>query len=131
MIIEGVTATRCFSPFFIISRKTQKTHIIWQFSNFVDFSCINEQDIFENSKFRRFCNDSTALSDKNDFFDFVSATRDLSPNFIKLKNSIQKVYNSRSILIYCMIMCGKLISCEYNSENQDTTADLSKFHIFA
>ena len=28
-------------------------------------------------------------------------------------------------------MCGKLISYEYNSENMDTTADLSKFHIFA
>ena len=65
-----------------------------------------------------------------DFSDFVSATRDLSPNFIKLKNSIQKVYDSQSILINCMIMCGKLISYEYNSENLDTTADLSKFHIF-
>ena len=28
-------------------------------------------------------------------------------------------------------MCGKLISYEYNSENLETTADLSKFHIFA
>ena len=51
--------------------------------------------MFENSEFRRFCNDSTALSEKkNDFSDFVSATRDLSPNFIKLKKSIQKVYDS-------------------------------------
>ena len=62
--IEGVTATRCFSPFFIISRKTQKNHRIWQFSNYVDFSCINEQDMFNKSEFRRFCNDSTALSEK-------------------------------------------------------------------
>ena len=29
-----------------------------------------------------------------------------------------------------MIMCGKLIFYEYNSENMDTTTDLSKFHIF-
>ena len=28
-------------------------------------------------------------------------------------------------------MCEKLISYEYNSENLDTTADLSKLHIFA
>ena len=28
-------------------------------------------------------------------------------------------------------MHGKLISYEYNSENMDTTADLSKFHVFA
>ena len=27
-IIEGVTATRCFGPFFIISRKTQKTKFV-------------------------------------------------------------------------------------------------------
>ena len=88
--------------------------------------------MFENSEFRRFGNDSTTLSvKKNDFSDFVSTTRELSPNFIKLKNSIQKVYDSKSILINCMIMCVKLISYEYNSENLDTTADLSKFHIFA
>ena len=68
---------------------------------------------------------------KIDFSDFASATRDLSPNFIKLKYSIQKVYDSQSILINCIIMCGKLISYEYNSKNLDTTADLSKFHIFA
>ena len=68
---------------------------------------------------------------KNDFSDFVSATKDLSPNFIKLKKSIQKVYNSQPILINCMIICGKLISYEYNSENLKTAADLSKFHIFA
>ena len=64
---------------------------------------------------------------KIDFSDFVSATSDLSPNFIKLKKSIQKVYDSQSILINCMIMCGKLISYECNSENLDTAADLSKF----
>ena len=88
--------------------------------------------MFENSEFRRFCNDSTALNEKKfDFSDFVSAIRDLSPNSIKLKNSIQKVYDSQSILINCMIMCGKLISYEFNSENLDTTADLSKFHKFA
>ena len=50
--MKGVTATRCFSLFFIISKKMQKT------------SCINEQDLFENSEFKRFCNDSTALSEK-------------------------------------------------------------------
>ena len=27
-----------------------------------------------------------------------------------------------------MIVCGKLISYEYNSENLDTTVDLRKFH---
>ena len=36
--------------------------------------------------------------EKLDFSDFVSATRDLSPNFSKLKNWIQKVYDSPSIL---------------------------------
>ena len=87
--IEGVTATRCFSHFFIISRNTQK-HKIWQFSNYVDFSCINEQDMFENSEFRRFCNGFTALSEKFFFSDFVSATRDLRPNFIKLKIRYRK-----------------------------------------
>ena len=35
---------------------------------------------------------------KLDVSDFVSATRDLTPNFIKLKNCIQKVYDSPSIL---------------------------------
>ena len=45
-------------------QKNAKNHKIWQFSNYVDFSCINEQDMFENSDFRRFCNDSTALSEK-------------------------------------------------------------------
>ena len=35
---------------------------------------------------------------KLDFSDFVSATRDLRPNFIKLKNCIHKVYDSPSIL---------------------------------
>ena len=56
---EGVTATRCFSPFFIFSRKTQK-HNFWQFSKYVDYSCKNEQDIVQNSEFRRFCNEFTA-----------------------------------------------------------------------
>ena len=57
LVIEGVTATRCFSPYFIISRKTQKKHHFWQFLKYVDFSCKNEQDMSENSEFRRFCND--------------------------------------------------------------------------
>ena len=35
---------------------------------------------------------------KLDFSDFVSATRELTPNFIKLKNCIQKVYDSPSLL---------------------------------
>ena len=35
---------------------------------------------------------------KLDFCDFVSASRDLSPNFLKLKNCIQKVLYSPSIL---------------------------------
>ena len=33
----------CFSLF----REKRKKHKIWQFSNYVDFSCINEQDMFE------------------------------------------------------------------------------------
>ena len=37
--------------FFIISRKKRK-QIFWEFSNYVDFSCKNEQDIFENSEIR-------------------------------------------------------------------------------
>ena len=50
---------------FSLFREKRKKHKIWQFSNYVDFSCINEQDMFENSEFRRFGNDSTALSEKN------------------------------------------------------------------
>ena len=49
---------------FSLFREKRKKHKIWQFSNYVDFSCINEQDMFENSEFRRFCNDSTALNEK-------------------------------------------------------------------
>ena len=49
---------------FSLFRKKCKKHKIWQFSNYVDFSCINEQDLFEKSEFKRFCNDSTALSEK-------------------------------------------------------------------
>ena len=49
--------------------------------------------------------------------------------FIKLKKKcIQNVYDSPSILKKCMILCGKLISYNYNSENLDTTVDLRKFH---
>ena len=87
--------------------------------------------MLENSEFRRFCKDSTALSEKKLILPISFLQQGACPNFIKLKNSIQKVYDSQSILINCMIMCGKLISYEYNSENLDTTADLSKFHIFA
>ena len=49
---------------FSLFREKRKKHNIWQFSNYVDFSCINEQDRFENSEFMKFCNDSTALSEK-------------------------------------------------------------------
>ena len=100
---------------------------------YVDFSCKNEQSIFEKKiEFKRFCNDFTALSEKKiDFSDFVSATRDLNPSFIKLKNYIKKVYESRSIQINCMALSRKLISYEYNSVNMETTADLRKFHRFA
>ena len=58
----------------------------------------------------------------------IFATRDLTPNFIELKNCIQKVYDSPSILTNSMIVCGRLISYEYNSENLDKTVDLRKFH---
>ena len=51
-----------FSSF---GEKRKKKQKIWQFSNYVDFSCIYEQGMFENSEFRRFCNDSIALSEKN------------------------------------------------------------------
>ena len=91
---EGVTATMCFSPFSLFREKHEK-HNFRPFSKYVFFSCKNELDMFENSEFRRFCNDFTALSEKKlDFSDFVSAIRVLSPNFIKLKNCIQKVYDS-------------------------------------
>ena len=52
---------------------------------------------------------------KTYFCNFVSATRDLSPNFIKLRNCIQKVFDSPLTLKKCMIPCGKLISYNYNS----------------
>ena len=42
--------------------------------------------------------------------------------------SIQNVYDSSSILKKGIIVRGKLISYEYNSENLDKTADLPKFH---
>ena len=45
-----------------------------------------------------------------------------------LKNCIQKVYDSPSILKKCMIVCRKVISHEYNSENLDKPVDLPKFH---
>ena len=35
----------------------------WQFSKYVDFSCINEQDMLGHVEFKRFCNDFTALSE--------------------------------------------------------------------
>ena len=67
---------------------------------------------------------------KTCFSDFISATRDLSPNFVELKNCIQKVYYSPSILNKWMVVCEKLISYEYKSENLDKTVDLLKFHKF-
>ena len=45
---------------FSLFREKREKHYFWQFSKYVDFSCKNEQDMFENSKFRRFYNDSTA-----------------------------------------------------------------------
>ena len=45
--------------FSLFREKREKRHF-WQFSKYVDFSCKNEQDMFENSEFRRFCNDFTA-----------------------------------------------------------------------
>ena len=59
------------------------------------------------------------------YSDFIYAARDLTSNVIKLKNCIQNVSDSQSILKYCMIVCEKLISYEYNSEK---TVDLCKFH---
>ena len=82
--------------------------------------------MFENSEFRRFCKNFTTKSETN----FVSATRDLTPKFIKFKNSIQEVYDSPLILNNCMLLCEKLIYYEYNSKNLNTTVDLRKFHIF-
>ena len=66
--------------------------------------------------------------EKLDFSDFVSATRGLSPNSIKLKKCLQKVFDSPSILKKCMIFSRKRISYEYNSENLDKRVDLRKFH---
>ena len=85
--------------------------------------------MFENNEFRRFCNDFTALSEKNLIFsEFVSATRDITPYFIKLKKlhtvSLRQSINTKK----CMILSGKLISYDYNSENLDTTVD--NFHKF-
>ena len=45
---------------FSLFREKRKKHYYWQFSKYVDFSCRNEQDMFENSEFRRLCNDFTA-----------------------------------------------------------------------
>ena len=53
---------------FSLFRDKCKKHKIWHFSKYVDFSCINEQDMFENSEFRRFCKDSTDLSEKKLIF---------------------------------------------------------------
>ena len=50
---------------FSLFPEKRKTHNFWQFSKFVDFSCKNEQAMFENSEFRGFCNDSTAKREKN------------------------------------------------------------------
>ena len=45
---------------FLLFREKRKKHHFWQFSKYVDFSCKNEQDMLENSEFRRFRNDFTA-----------------------------------------------------------------------
>ena len=50
---------------FSLFREKREKHKFWQLSKYVDFSCNNEQDIFEKSECRRFCNDFTALSEKN------------------------------------------------------------------
>ena len=54
IIIEGVTATRYFSHFLLFREKHEKHHL--DFSQYIDFSCKNEQDMFEKSEFRRSCN---------------------------------------------------------------------------
>ena len=41
---------------FSLLREKREEHNFWQFSKYVDFSCTNEQDMFENSEFRRFYN---------------------------------------------------------------------------
>ena len=113
---------------FSLFREKREKHKFWQFSKYVDFSCKYEQDMFENSEFRRFFSFYCFKIEKLDFSDFVYATRDLTHNFIKLTKCIKNVYDSPSILKYYMIVCGKLISYEYNSENLDTTVDIRKFH---
>ena len=45
---------------FSLFREKREQHSFGQFSKYVDFSCKNEQDMFENSAFRRFCNYFTA-----------------------------------------------------------------------
>ena len=45
---------------FLLFREKREKHNFWQFSKYVDFSCKNEQDMFENSEFMRVCNDFTA-----------------------------------------------------------------------
>ena len=45
---------------FSLFREKCEKHNFCQFSKYVDFSCKNEQDMFKNSEFRRFCNGFTA-----------------------------------------------------------------------
>ena len=45
---------------FSLFREKREKHNFWQFSKYVDISCTNEQDMFENSELRGFCNDFTA-----------------------------------------------------------------------
>ena len=45
---------------FSLFRGKREKHNFWQFSKYVDFSCKNEQDMFENTEFRGFCNYFTA-----------------------------------------------------------------------
>ena len=86
--IKGVRATRYFSLFLLFREKPQKI-LFLAVTKYVDFSCKNELDMFKNNEFRRFCNDFTALSEKNLIFSvFVSATRDIIQYFIKLKKKL-------------------------------------------
>ena len=57
--MEGSQQQGTLVHFSLFPEKREK-HNIWQFSKYLDFSCKNEQDIFENSKFTGFCNDFNA-----------------------------------------------------------------------
>ena len=78
---------------------------------YVDSSCKNEQEWIQEILQWFY----SLKWEKLDFSGFVSAPRNLSPNFINLKIAYQ---------YYKMIVCGKLISYEYNNENLDKIVDL-------